>query len=101
MIREVVCNLLRGHVNPIHKFLVMKIALLSGGQNFRHIIYWALNSEGLSFFFPLDRKYCTDNLSRGCNVKSRGSLLIGAASTGWVESRALRSANAASASGVH
>src|SRR4051812_7289777 len=70
MVREVMCNLLRGHVDPIYELLVMGISLLRRSQNFRHIIYWALNSEGLSFF-PLDRKYCTDNLSRGRNVKQQ------------------------------
>ena len=49
----------------------MRIYLLRWGQNFRNIIYWALNFEGFSFFFPLDRKYCTDDLSCGCNIKQQ------------------------------
>ena len=49
----------------------MRISLLRRGQNFRNIIYWALNFEGFSFFFPLDRKYRTDDLSRGCDVKQQ------------------------------
>ena len=49
----------------------MRISLLRWGQDFRNIIYWALNFEGFSFFFPLDRKYHTDDLSCGCNVKQQ------------------------------
>ena len=47
----------------------MRVSLLRWGQYFEKIIYWALNFEGFPFFFPLDREYCTDNLSSGCNVK--------------------------------
>src|SRR3954465_12945205 len=72
MIREVMRNLLRSHVDPVYKFLVMGVPLLRGSQDFRNIIYWALNFEGLSFFFPLDRKHSTDDLSCSCDIKQQG-----------------------------
>ena len=71
VVREVMCNLLGGHINPIYKLLIVRISLLQWDQDFRNIIYWALNFEGLSFFFPLDRKYYADNLPCGCNVKQQ------------------------------
>ena len=49
----------------------MRVSLLRWGQHFEKIIYWALNFEGFPLFFPLDRKYYTDNLSCGCNVKQQ------------------------------
>ena len=49
----------------------MRVSLLRWGQDFRNVIYWALNFEGFPFFFPLDRKYGTDVLSCGCNVKQQ------------------------------
>ena len=49
----------------------MRVSLLERGQDFGNVIYWALNFEGFSFLFPLDRKYSTDDLSCGCNVKQQ------------------------------
>ena len=64
-------NLLCGHVYSIHKLLIMRISLLGWSQDFRQIIHWALNFESLSFFFPLDRKHSTDDLSCGCDIEQQ------------------------------
>src|SRR3954464_4459484 len=76
-------NLLRGHVNPVNKLLIVGISLLRRGQNFREIINWALNFEGLSFLFPLDRKNGTNDLSRGCYVKQQWLFADRSSKAGW------------------
>ena len=101
MVREVVSNFLRGHINPIYKLLIVRVSLLGWGQDFRNVIYRALNFEGFPFFFPLDRKYSTDDLSCGCNVKQQ-RLFADRGSKHWLGGKqSFSSANATSALGVH